>query len=114
METCGCELLCHRVVATEQYHDSSAELSAECQLPKVPTVTENGLCNNNNNIYLLQLGCYQVTVVILHCKQYMKLVTTKFKSGGLHEEQVVATWNLGNQDTVVLTFITGFRNGEYS
>jgi len=26
----------------------------------------------------------------------MKLVTTKFKSGGLHEKQVVATWNLGN------------------
>ena len=26
----------------------------------------------------------------------MKLVTTKFKSGRLHEEHVVATWNLGN------------------
>ena len=24
----------------------------------------------------------------------MKLVTTKFKSGGLHEKHVVATWNL--------------------
>ena len=30
------------------------------------------------------------------CKQNMKLVTTKFKSGGLHEKHVVATWNLGN------------------
>ena len=29
------------------------------------------------------------------CKQYMILVTTKFKSGGLHEKHVVATWNLG-------------------
>jgi len=29
-------------------------------------------------------------------KQNMKLVTTKFKSGGLHEKDVVATWNLGN------------------
>ena len=27
----------------------------------------------------------------------MKLVTTKFWSGGLHEKQVVATWNLGKQ-----------------
>ena len=27
----------------------------------------------------------------------MKLVTTKFKSGGLHEKHVVATWNLGVQ-----------------
>jgi len=26
----------------------------------------------------------------------MKLVTTKFKSGGLHKKHVVATWNLGN------------------
>jgi len=31
------------------------------------------------------------------CIQYMKLVTTKFKSGGLHEKHVVATWNLGNR-----------------
>ena len=30
------------------------------------------------------------------CKQNMKLVTAKFKSGGLHEKHVVATWNLGN------------------
>jgi len=29
-------------------------------------------------------------------KPNMKLVTTKFKSGGLHEKHVVATWNLGN------------------
>ena len=30
------------------------------------------------------------------CKQNMKLVTTKLKSGGLYEKHVVATWNLGN------------------
>ena len=30
------------------------------------------------------------------CTQNMKLVTTKFKSVGLHEKHVVATWNLGN------------------
>ena len=30
------------------------------------------------------------------CIQNMKLVTTRFKSGGLHEKHVVATWNLGN------------------
>ena len=30
------------------------------------------------------------------CKQNMKLVTNKFKSGGLHERHVVATWNLEN------------------
>ena len=30
----------------------------------------------------------------------MKLVTNKFKSGGLHEKHVVATWNLGNHLSV--------------
>ena len=30
------------------------------------------------------------------CTQYKKSVTTKFKSGGLHEKHVVATWNVGN------------------
>ena len=30
------------------------------------------------------------------CIQNMKLVTTTFKSGGLHEKHVVATSNLGN------------------
>ena len=29
-------------------------------------------------------------------KQNMKLVTTRFKSGGLHEKHIVATWNVGN------------------
>ena len=30
------------------------------------------------------------------CIQDMKLVTNKFKLGGLPEKHVVATWNLGN------------------
>ena len=36
------------------------------------------------------------------CKQNMKLVTTEFKSGGLHEKHVVATWNLGNHLCICL------------
>ena len=36
------------------------------------------------------------------CKQNMKSVTTKFKSGGLHEKHVVATWNVGNRLSVCL------------
>ena len=31
----------------------------------------------------------------------MKLVTNTFKSGGLHEKHVVATWNLGNHLLVI-------------
>jgi hypothetical protein len=36
------------------------------------------------------------------CKQNMKSVTTKFKSGGPHEKLVVTTWNLGNHLSVCL------------
>jgi len=34
------------------------------------------------------------------CIQNMKLVSTEFKSGGLHEKHVVATWNVGNHLTI--------------
>jgi len=36
------------------------------------------------------------------CEQNMKFVTTKFKSGGLHEKHVVATWNVGNRLSICL------------
>ena len=36
------------------------------------------------------------------CIQNMKLVTNKFKSGGLHEKHVVATWNVGNHLSICL------------
>ena len=36
------------------------------------------------------------------CKQNMKLVNTRFKSGGLHEKHVVATWNVGNHLSICL------------
>jgi len=36
------------------------------------------------------------------CKQNMKLVTTRFKSGGLHEKHIVANWNLGNHLSICL------------
>jgi len=35
-------------------------------------------------------------------KQNMKSVTNKFKSGGLHEKHVVATWNVGNHLSICL------------
>ena len=44
-----------------------------------------------NSIGLLPGGSGYFT-----CIQNVKLVTNKFKSGGLHEKHVVATWNLGN------------------
>ena len=36
------------------------------------------------------------------CKQNTKLVTNKFKSGGLHEKHVVATLNVGNRLSICL------------
>ena len=57
---------------------------------------------NSNNIYLLQLGCHPVAVVILHLYKIMKLFTYKFKSGGLHEKHIVATGNVGNRLSVCL------------
>ena len=36
------------------------------------------------------------------CKQNIKSVTAEFKSGGLHEKHVVATWNVGNRLSVCL------------
>ena len=36
------------------------------------------------------------------CIQNMKLVTNKFKSVGLHEKHVVATWNLRNHLSICL------------
>ena len=36
------------------------------------------------------------------CIQNMKLVTNKFKSGGLREKHVVATWNIGNHLSICL------------
>jgi len=46
---------------------------------------------------LLQRGSGYFT-----CKQNVKLVTTRFKSGGLHEKHVVATWNVGNRLSICL------------
>jgi len=36
------------------------------------------------------------------CIQNMKLVTNKFKPGGLHEKHLVATLNLGNHLSICL------------
>ena len=87
------------------------------QSPRIVTSTLSVICHqlaqyklhaalravaSKNNIYLLQLGCHPVAVVILHVKQNMKSVTNIFKSGGLHEKHVVATWNLGNHLSICL------------
>jgi hypothetical protein len=58
---------------------------------------EANLARFNNIIYLFTaIGLLPGGSGYFTCKQNMKLVTTEFKSEGLHEKHVVATWNLGN------------------
>jgi len=64
-------------------------------------------------VYLCMCVCMYVCVCVcvspggsgyftFTSKQNMKLVTTRFKSGGLHEKHVVATWNVGNRLSICL------------
>jgi hypothetical protein len=68
-----------------------------CWIPKSTETNNNN--NNNNNNNKLQLGYHPVAVVILHVHKYK---IRKFKSGGLHERHVVATWKLGNHLSIRL------------
>ena len=61
--------------------------------------------NNNNNYYyylLTAVGLSPGGSGYFTCIQNMKSVTTEFKSGGLHEKHVVATWNVGNHLRICL------------
>jgi len=59
--------------------------------------------NNNNIIYLFTaIGLLPGGSGYFTCKQNMKLFTARFKSGGLHEKHVVATWNVGNRLSICL------------
>jgi len=52
------------------------------------------ICNNNyNKMLLTAIGLSSGGSGYFTCIQNMKLVTNKFKSGGLHEKHVLATWN---------------------
>ena len=51
-------------------------------------------------IIIIEIGLSPGGSDYFTCIQNMKLVTTEFKSGGLHEKHVVATWNVGNHLSV--------------
>jgi len=94
-------LRCNHQVYCGDHH----KLSLPCSEP-----------TESSSHYLLSVGCniiiYLFTAIELlpggsgyfTCKQNMKLVTTRFKSGGggLHGKHVVATWNLGNHLSIWL------------
>ena len=58
--------------------------------------------NNNNNNNKTAIGLSPGSSGYFTCIQNMKLVTNKFKSGGLHEKHVVATWNVGKSLSMCL------------
>ena len=71
--------------------------------PVVTARLETHPTNINNTIYLFTaIGLLPGGSGYFTCKQNMKLVSTRFKSGGLHEKHVVATWNLGNHLSICL------------
>ena len=53
-------------------------------------------------IYLIANGLSPGGSGYFTCIQNMKLVTNNFKSAGLHEKHVVATWNHGNHLSICL------------
>ena len=53
-------------------------------------------------IYITTIGLLPGGSGYFTCKQNMKSVTTKFKSGGLHENHLVATWNVGHHLSICL------------
>jgi len=68
-------------------------------VPCFPTFSHNNIII----IYLLTaIGLLPGGSGYFTCKQNMKLVTTRFKSGGLHKKHVVATCNVGNRLSICL------------
>jgi len=66
----------------------------------------DGGCSSLRNITIIYLftaiGLSPGGSGYFTCIQNVKLVTTRFKPGGLHEKHVVATWNLGNRLSICL------------
>ena len=92
MPTCRSKRLCQRCLQTVSENYNAFHLQY---------FNNNNNNNNNNNIFTA-IGLSPGGSVYFTCIQNMKLVTNKFKSGGLHEKHVVATWNVGNRLSVCL------------
>ena len=91
-----------------QQHTNSSASTAHCKL-QVPF----NILRGDYYLWAIHLSYYIIYLFTaigflpggsgyFTCKQNMKLVTTRFKSGGQHEKHVVATWNLGNHLSICL------------
>ena len=86
-----CDLLLHVSIFTYDYHQG-AFIKA---WPNYIIIIIIIFINCNCVITRWQWLFYMYT-------KKMNLVTTEFKSGGLHQKHVVATWNFGNRLSVCL------------
>jgi len=65
--------------------------------------TTDAIKTYNNNIYLLQLGCYPVAVVILHGIQNMKVVTANMTLVTANMKLVAANMTLVTANMTLVT-----------
>jgi len=56
----------------------------------------------NNNIFIYFNWLLLVGSGYFTCKQNLKLINNKFRSGGPHEKHVVVTWNVMNFVSICL------------
>jgi hypothetical protein len=81
---------------------SSSSSSGSSSSSSSSSSSNNNNNNNNNNKFI---NCNWVDTRwqwLFYMYTKYELVTTKFKSGGLHEKHVVATWNVGNHLSICL------------
>jgi len=72
-------------------------------LQEIKMTLTGGLLEHYIYIYLFTaIGLLPGGSGYFTCKQIMKLVTTEFKSGGLHEKPAVTAWNLRNHLSICL------------
>ena len=76
--------------------------SYEYKAHSIRRVCSNSLTSNIIMYLLTAIGLSPGGSGYFTCKQNMKLVIIRFKSGGLHEKHVVATWNVGNRLSICL------------
>jgi len=88
----------------EERNNTTRSYSGQSVKLITPTCTAlSALGKYNIIIYLLAaIGFLPGGSGYFTCKQNIELVTTRFKSGGLHEKHVVATWNLGKPSQLLL------------
>jgi len=90
------------IVMTTSYQTEELLIKI-CEIQSLLTTEGNMLDSVNIFIYLFTaIGLSPGGSCYFTCKQNMKLVTTRFKSRGLHEKHVVATWNVGNHLSICL------------